>query len=87
MHILELFKPYIYKNFKLRSRSHNIYSSISFSTLTLPCFTYYNELFYNSDNRKIVPLNIAELLTRLAYWIMDDGSLQNKGLHLSVYAC
>ena len=21
----------------------------------------------------------------LAYWIMDDGSLQNKGLHLSTY--
>jgi len=21
----------------------------------------------------------------LAYWIMDDGSLQNKGLHLNVY--
>ena len=20
-----------------------------------------------------------------AYWIMDDGSIQNKGLHLNVY--
>jgi LAGLIDADG DNA endonuclease family len=75
MLILKLFKPYISKNFKLRSiffkdkRSHHIYSSISVATLTLPCFTYFNELFYNSDNRKIVPLNIAELLTpkELAY--------------------
>lgn len=92
-HILELFKPFISKEFKAKSRSfidkktNKIYSSISFSTLTLPCFTYYRNLFYNSQNKKIVPLNINKLLTPrgLAYWIMDDGSLQNKGLHLSVY--
>lgn len=44
-------------------------------------------MFYNSENLKIVPLNIQELLTPrgLAYWIMDDGSLQNKGLHLNTY--
>ena len=36
---------------------------------------------------KIVPSNIQDLLTPrgLAYWIMDDGSLQNKGLHLNTY--
>ena len=36
---------------------------------------------------KIVPINIQELLTPrgLAYWIMDDGSLKNKGLHLNTY--
>lgn len=63
---------------------------MNFATLTLPCFTYYRKLFYPSlpaGKHKIVPLNIKELLTpiALAYWIMDDGSLQNKGLHLSVY--
>jgi LAGLIDADG DNA endonuclease family len=44
-------------------------------------------MFYNSDNLKIVPSNIQNLLTPkgLAYWIMDDGSLQNKGLHLNTY--
>ncbi len=33
-------------------------------------------------------MNIKELLTPLvlAHWIMGDGSRQNKGLHLSVYA-
>jgi hypothetical protein len=53
----------------------------------LPCFNYYKIIFYNSDNFKIVPSNIQELLTPrgLAYWIMDDGSLQNKGLHLNSY--
>jgi len=37
---------------------------------------------------KIVPSNIKNLLTPkgLAYWIMDDGSLQNKGLHLNTYS-
>ena len=36
---------------------------------------------------KIVPSNIKNLLTPkgLAYWIMDDGSNQNKGLHLNTY--
>jgi hypothetical protein len=35
-----------------------------------------------------VPSNIHELLTpiALAHWIMGDGSKQNEGLHLSVYA-
>ena len=42
---------------------------------------YYYDLFYIYDNngkrRKIVPTNIAELLTpcALAYWIMDDGGI------------
>lgn len=91
--MLELFQPFISKDFKAKSksfldkRSNLIYSSISFATLTLPCFTYYRNLFYDSINKKIVPLNIKQLLTPrgLAYWIMDDGSLQNKGLHLNVY--
>ena len=32
-------------------------------------------------------MNLNQLLTPrgLAYWIMDDGSIQNKGLHLNVY--
>jgi hypothetical protein len=39
-------------------------------------------------NVKKVPSNIYELLTPrgLAFWIMDDGSRQDSGLHISVYA-
>ena len=92
-HVLELFKPYLSKDFKLKTKSFvdkrtkNSYSSVNFATLSLPCFNYYKNLFYNSDNFKIVPSNIQDLLTPrgLAYWIMDDGSLQNKGLHLNTY--
>ena len=44
-------------------------------------------MFYK-NNVKIVPENIYDLLDDqgLAFWIMDDGSLQNKGLHLNTYA-
>ena len=76
-HIFDLFKPFISKDFFPKSRTFidkrtNItYKSISFATLTLPCFNYYRNLFYNKENKKIVPLNINQLLTpiRLAYWI------------------
>lgn len=92
-HVLDFFKPYLSTNFKLKtksfidSRTNNSYSSVNFATLSLPCFNYYRNIFYNSDNLKIVPSNIQNLLTPrgLAYWIMDDGSLQNKGLHLNTY--
>lgn len=92
-HIFDIFKPFISKDFVPKSRTFidkktNItYRSISFASLTLPCFNYYRNLFYNKENKKVVPLNIKELLTPkgLCYWIMDDGSLQNKGLHLSTY--
>jgi hypothetical protein len=68
-------------------RTNKIYSSISFTTMQLPCFNVFRELFYVS-NVKTVPNNIYELLTPkgLAFWIMDDGSKQGKGLHISVYA-
>lgn len=68
-HIYDLFKPYISNNFKIKSNSfvnklnNKSYSSINFATLTLPCFNYYRELFYNSHNKKIIPLNIKQLLT------------------------
>jgi hypothetical protein len=68
-HIFDLFKPFVSKEFKVKSKSFvdkrtkNTYSSINFATLTLPCFTSYRNLFYNIHNKKIVPLNINQLLT------------------------
>ena len=91
--VFELFKPYLSKDFNVKEKSFidkrtNIkYSSVSFATLSLPCFNFYKNLFYNSNNIKIVPSDIHKFLTPrgLAYWIMDVGSLQNKGLHLNTY--
>jgi len=93
-HILNLFKPYLSKEFNLKERTFKdkrtdiTYSSVSFATLTFPCFNYYRSLFYdNNNNKKIIPSTIQNLLTPrgLAYWIMVDGSLQNMGLHLNTY--
>ena len=69
------------------NRTNKIYSAISFTTMQLPCFNVFRELFYLS-NVKTVPYNIYELLTPkgLAFWIMDDGSKHGTGLHISVYA-
>nr|YP_009327800.1 hypothetical protein [Epichloe typhina]APB96758.1 hypothetical protein [Epichloe typhina] len=55
--------------------------------MQLPCFNVYRKLFYDLNKKKIVPDNIKELLTPsgLAFWIMDDGSKQGNGLHISVY--
>jgi hypothetical protein len=67
-HIFDLFKFYSSKYFKVKSRSfidkrsNKNYSSVSFTTFTLSCFTYYRNLFYDK-NKKIVPLNIKKLLT------------------------
>lgn len=92
------FKPFCSLNFtpktktlrrlrRVDKRTKNSYKSISFTTLSLPCFNFYRGLFY-LNNVKFIPNNNYELLNfqGLAYLIMDDGSLQNKGLHLNTYA-
>jgi len=74
-HIFDLFKPFVNKDFIIKPRSfvdkttNKTYGSLYFSTLTLPCFNYYRNLFYNLENKKIVPNNIQQLLTprSLAY--------------------
>ena len=45
----------------------------------MPCFNELYESFY-PEGKKIVPLNIAELLTLLglAYWISDDGYFHKR---------
>ena len=65
----------------------NTRGTLSFSTLSLPCFNELYKLFY-INGKKIVPLNIADLLTpiSLAYWIMDDGSFTGSGLKLHTSA-
>jgi len=91
--VYSLFKFCCHKDYEysiriwLDKKSNQEYSSISFATMQLPCFTKIHSLWYLNGLKK-VPMNIKELLTPLvlAHWIMGDGSRQNKGLHLSVYA-
>lgn len=79
------YTPYIKEWYD--NKQDKMYNSISLTTMQLPCFTVLRSLWYK-EAIKIVPLNIQELLTpiALAHWIMGDGSKQNEGLHLSVYA-
>jgi len=91
--VFDIFKPFCTKNYKpyyynmSDKRTKETYISVSFTTMQLPCFNVYREMFYVL-NTKIVPVNIYDLLTPrgLAFWIMDDGSRHGAGLHLSTYS-
>ena len=47
----------------MNNSTKKTYSVISFTTMHLPCFNDYRELFYDLNKIKIVPENIRELLT------------------------
>lgn len=91
-HVFNIFSCFCVKSYIPRSkvimdrRTTKPYTSVYFTTIQLPCFNEYKELFY-VHNSKIAPINIYDLLTArgLAFWIMDDGSKQGSGLHISVY--
>lgn len=92
-YVFNYFKPYFVKDYIIQNRTINdkrtkkTYNALAFTTMQLPCFNIFREMFYKL-NIKVVPNNIYELLTPkgLAFWIMDDGSRHGDGLHISVYA-
>jgi hypothetical protein len=83
-YLYELFKSYCLSAPKFYSqkpdtRTGEIYTKISFNTLSLPCFNTIYNLFY-LDGKKMMPSNIFDLLTPLglAYFLCDDGSFCKK---------
>lgn len=69
-YVLSIFIPFCVDNYKPQSklfvdkRTNKSYSSLSFTTMQLPCFNEYRNLFYRSEaalNVKIVPDNIYDL--------------------------
>ena len=92
-YVYSIFKPFCVNDYMPQprvvrdNRTKKTYSAISFTTMQLPCFNVYREMFYLLNVKK-VPDNIQNILTArgLAFWIMDDGSRHGNGLHLSVYA-
>lgn len=66
-------------------KTGEIYTNISFTTYTLPCFNELYNLFYVSG-KKVIPSNTAYLLTAvsLAYWICDDGSWNKVGRYVTL---
>lgn len=67
-YVYNFFMPFCAKDYIPQSRlvkdnrTKKMYSAISFTTMQLPCFNVFKEMFY-SFNVKIVPNNIYELLT------------------------
>jgi len=67
-YVLSFFIAFCINDYKPQSRivrdnrTKKIYSAISFTTMQLPCFNVFRELFYLS-NVKVVPDNIYDLLT------------------------
>ena len=67
-YVLSFFMPFCVNDYKpfacevVNNRTKKIYSAISFTTMQLPCFNVFRELFYLS-NVKVVPNNIYDLLT------------------------
>ena len=68
-YVFNLFYPlYFVNNYKLQirtsmdKRSGITYNALAFTTMQLPCFNIYKEIFYIAS-LKIVPYNIYELLT------------------------
>ena len=79
LHLYELFSDYCRQAPKIQNpkpdhRTGKVYSAIYFQTYALPCFAELYNLLY-LDGKKLVPLNIGDLLTPLGlcYWIADDG--------------
>lgn len=75
-YVFSFFIPFCVKDYKPHSklvrdnRTKKTYSSITFTTMQLPCFNVFKDLFYLANVKK-VPSNIYELLTPkgLAFWI------------------
>lgn len=87
LHLYDLFKEYTLKSPSIYNikdkKSNKVRSNLSFTTLALPCFNEYYDLFYK-DGIKRIPTDIDRYLTKmsLAYWIMDDGGFTGNGLKL-----
>jgi ubiquinol-cytochrome c reductase cytochrome b subunit len=63
------------------------YPCVQFVTRTSPIFSVWHERFYRAK-RKVVPTEIADLLTpvAVAVWLMDDGTADRAGISFQTHA-
>ena len=63
------------------SRYNITNQSLYFRTKSLEELKPFADMFLDKDNKKTIPVNIADYLTprSLAFWIMDDGQAVKKG--------
>jgi hypothetical protein len=76
-------EPKVTSWFDSRPTKDKTYSSIKFSTFSLPCFNKFRSMFYDLSGVKFIPDNLEEFLTAksLAYWVMDDGYQSGTGFY------
>ena len=73
--------PVLYK----QTYGIKVYEAYRFNTYTFSSWMSLYKLFYTNSKVKVIPNNIAELLTplALAIWIMDDGTWKNPGVRIA----
>jgi len=73
--------PVLYKQVS----GNKIYEAYRFNTYTFLNWMWLYKLFYTNSKVKVIPNNIAELLTplALAIWIMDDGTWKKPGVRIA----
>lgn len=87
-HLYEIFKNFIRtepkERLQKRLTTSEWKSTWYFSSISYLEFEYYYQMFYK-DGRKIVPLDIQDILTPrfLAYWFMDDGTYNQSYYRIS----
>lgn len=74
-----------YPQVKVEKLNNTKFYGIYFATRSLPCFTYYYNLFY-IKNVKVVPSDLYNLLTyeALAHWIIGSGYIPAGGQGLNI---
>lgn len=72
-----------YPQLKIQVLKDKKFYAVYFATRTLPCLTYYYNIFY-TNKVKIVPLELYTLLSyeAIAHWICCDGTKTGTGITL-----
>jgi len=73
--------PVLYK----QKYGDKIYEAYRFGTYGFTSWMWLYKLFYTNSKIKVIPRNIADLLTplALAVWIMDDGTWKQPGVRIA----
>ena len=79
-------RGYTNNNLPVKKKLGNTnYEFYYFSTYAFSIWFDIYKLFYTSSKKKVIPINIEELLTplALAIWIQDDGTFKNPGVRIA----
>lgn len=68
-----------------KKKGDNLLEYYRFDTYSFRSLLWLYKTFYNNNKKKVIPSNIADLLTplALAIWIMDDGTWKKSGVRIA----